>query len=55
MTTLVYPFCHGKMDDFQKLNDLNSNKLYSTTEEAGGVQDFVCLTGLPDKARKRYL
>jgi len=36
MTTQVYPLCHGKMDDFLKLNDLNSNKLYCTTEESGG-------------------
>jgi len=41
MTTQIYPFCHGKMDGFQKLNDFNSNKLYCTTEEAGGVQGFL--------------
>ena len=41
MTTQVYPFCHGKTDDFQKLNEFISNKLYCTTEEAGDLQDFV--------------
>jgi len=54
MTTQVDSFCHGKMDDFQNLNDLNSNKLHFTTEKAGGIQDFVWLTGLPETTRERH-
>jgi hypothetical protein len=42
------------MDDVHKLNGLNSKKLCCTTEEACGVQDFVWLTGLPDKVTERY-